>query len=116
MNCQSIDLDYLNEMSGGDRELIIEMIDIFISEVPGYLSHMNESLRKKDWNALEKFAHKAKASASIMGLNKLAGDLKELELITGNGENIHLYPGYAKSIEEQFSSAIEDLKLISKTI
>jgi HPt (histidine-containing phosphotransfer) domain-containing protein len=116
MRTKIVNLDYLEEMSGGDRNLIIEMIDLFISEVPGYLSLMNEYLYKGNWESLGKLAHKAKASASIMGLNDLADDLKKLEHQTVEGTNTQAYPDQVQIINQQFNRATEELKQIVKTL
>ena len=116
MSTKIVNLDYLNDMSDGDRNLILEMIELFISEVPGYLSLMNEYLNQKNWESLGKLAHKAKASASIMGMNDLADDLKKLEHQTREGTNSDEYPDQVQNINNQFTIATEELKQIAKTL
>lgn len=116
MDHKFINLDYLNEMSGGDRNMILEMISIYITEVPGYVSRMKEYLKSGNIEALGKLAHKAKASASIMGATKLAEDLRELEQLAKDGEKVNLYGDYVKRIAEQFNFSIEELKKVSATI
>lgn len=116
MDHKIINLDYLNEMSGGDRNMILEMISIYIMEVPGYVSRMQEYLECGNTEALGKLAHKAKASASIMGATKLAEDLRELEKITEDNSKAHLHGDSVKRITEQFNLSIEELKKVSKTI
>ncbi len=113
---KTVNLDYLNEMSGGDRELILEMINIFITEVPEYISRMSEALNTRNWDELEKLAHKSKASALIMGMHKLADDLRDLETDTREGKNVDLYPSYVEKIEQQFIFATKELREISKTL
>jgi HPt (histidine-containing phosphotransfer) domain-containing protein len=109
-------LDYLNEISAGDRRLVLEMITIFNAEVPCYLKSMNQLLEAGNWEALGKLAHKAKASASIMGMNETANDLKYLEELANKKKDIDKYSSYVSSIEKKFKAAMEELKLISKTI
>lgn len=116
MTTQNIDLQYLNEISGGNRELLIEMIEIFNSEVPGYLKLMNEFYEKGNWEALGKLAHKAKASASIMGMKQLATELRGIELLAQENRDIQSYPSLLQSIENKFIAAIEELKLFAKTL
>lgn len=111
-----VKLDYLNEMSGGDKSLILEMIQIFNSEVPGYVKRMEKLIKENNWEALGKLAHKAKASASIMGMKNVAEDLKELERITNKEINIKLIQTYVSKISGQFMSATEELKMIAKTL
>ena len=106
MNLKHINLDYLNEISSGDREMVLDMINIFISEVPVYLSRMNYLLKNKDWETLGKLAHKVKASASIMGMHQVADILKNLELLIKDNKNRELYSSHVRSVEKQFISAI----------
>ncbi len=115
-NPEYINLNYLNEISEGDNQLISEMIDIFISEVPSYLKMMHKYQEDKDWDALGKLAHKAKASSSIMGMGQLTNELKDLELLAKENREPGLYLALVKRIENQFNSAIKELKLISKTL
>lgn len=116
MKHESVNLDYLKEMSGNDKKLISEMINIFNTEVPGYLDRMSELLKSEDWESLGKLAHKAKASASIMGMGKLTEELRQLEQDTGKKNNTDLYPGYVESIKKHFFSAIQELKTISDNL
>ncbi len=116
MEFEYINLDYLKEMSGGDRKMMKEMIDIYTSEIPGYLERMHRYLETGDGEALGKLAHKAKASAQIMGANKIAEDLRELENIAREGRNKHLYGDFVENITRQFTLSIEELKKITGTL
>ena len=42
-----IDLSYLREMSGGNKELILEMISIFTTQVKEFGSEMDQLLTKQ---------------------------------------------------------------------
>jgi HPt (histidine-containing phosphotransfer) domain-containing protein len=108
-------LDYLNEISGGDNRLLLEMIEIFNTEVPGYLQRMNQLLEMGDFEGLGKLAHKAKASASIMGMNEVATDLKDLERLA-EIKDMEKLPSHILSIQQKFNSAIDELDQVYKTI
>ena len=116
MESKITNLSYLNEISGGDKNLILEMILIFNTEVPEYLNRMNQLLADKNFESLGKLAHKAKASASIMGMKDVADELKCLEKLTAEKKEQDKYPSMVNHINTKFRSAIEELKLISKTL
>jgi HPt (histidine-containing phosphotransfer) domain-containing protein len=116
MRFKYIDLKYLNEISDGKKDLMMEMVQIFNSEVPGYIRSMNQYYESGNWEALGKLSHKAKASASIMGMKQLASDLKDLELLAQEQKDTRLYPALLKSIEDQFLAAMEELKLFKQTL
>jgi HPt (histidine-containing phosphotransfer) domain-containing protein len=110
------DLSYLNEMSGGNRELIQEMISIFMSQVDEFAKDMETYLQNKDYEKLGKLAHKAKSSVSIMGLSKLAKDLKILEELTKEGKENIKYQKIVKNFRDETSEAVEELLVVKKNI
>jgi len=105
-----IDLKYMESMTGGDEEIMRELIDIFIAQIPEFEENLNKHLRNGDYLALGKEAHKAKSSLLIVGMNELAKDLKTLQLMTIAGTDKESYPDYVKKFETQCHSAIEELK------
>lgn len=111
-----INLSYLNEISDGDNDLVLEIINIFITEVPTYIMMMKDYHQKEYWNELSKLAHKAKASSSIMGMKQLTNELKNLEILAKEKKDTRLYSSFILNIENQFNLAIEELKMISKTL
>ena len=104
-----VDLSYLKEMSGGDRSLVLEMIDIFNDQVDEFADNLDLHLGKKEYELLGKLAHKAKSSISIMGLNDLAKDLKRLELDAKAGVNIADYPVIVDKFKEETKIAVREL-------
>jgi HPt (histidine-containing phosphotransfer) domain-containing protein len=104
-----INLSYLKEMTGGNQELVHEMIDIFKDQVEEFSHNMDEYLNKKDYISLGKLAHKAKSSISIMGLDELSGDMKELENLTKSGEKTEKYPVLVDKFKKETKIAVEEL-------
>ena len=105
-----LNLSYLESMAGGDPEIIQEMKDIFIAQVPEFIENLNRYLREGQYIELGKEAHKAKSSVMIMGMNQLGKDLKTLQLATIAGTNEETYPQYVKEFEVQCLGAIEEMK------
>lgn len=115
-NLKVVDLSYLKDMSDGESAIIKEMIDIFFTQVDEFIDEMKSLHEAKDWSGLGKLAHKAKSSVAIMGMNDLANDLKNFELLTKKQENIDEYKKYIVKFEEQCRLAVEELKLIYNSI
>ncbi|NJM15234.1 MAG: Hpt domain-containing protein [Bacteroidales bacterium] len=108
------DLTYLKEMSAGNKELVLEMVDIFKSQVVEYQKELRELYNNKDWVSLGKLAHKAKASISMMGLNELAGDLKRLEMNTKLEKGTMHYINTIDKFEEETNIVLEEIEVILK--
>ena len=107
-----VDLSYLENMSGGSKELVKEMVDIFISQVPEFTSEMKSLLAKRDYQSLGMLAHKAKSSVAIMGMEELAKYLKEFELLAKEGKNTESYSDMINKFEADCNTAITELKEI----
>ncbi len=103
------DLNYLKTMSGGDIELMSEMIDIFNQQVIELRNEMEELLRNKDYLTLGKVAHKAKTSVAIMGMNDLASELKKLEMDTRENKNLESYSGTIENFKIETEEAVKEL-------
>ncbi len=77
-----IDLSYLNSIADGNKEIINELIDIFIEQVPEFTQGLDEYYKNKQWLELGGLAHKAKSSVIAMGMEEMGNvDLKNLELL-----------------------------------
>lgn len=110
------DLTYLNNMSGGSPEIVKEMIGIFIEQANEYLRDMPKYLEEKDYISLGKLAHKAKSSISIMGMTDLATDLKTLELLAKESNEVEKYPAFVDKFISQTKSAIDELSDIASKL
>ena len=108
-----IDLSYLENMSGGDKELMQEMIDIFKEQVPEFVSEMKSNLQKSDYKNLGSIAHKAKSSISIIGLVQLIDDLKVFEKNVNEGKNTETYQTFIENFERTCNQAIKQLNSLS---
>ena len=110
-----LDLNYLKSIAGGDPEMMQEMKDIFVAQVPEFIKNLNKYLNEGQYIELGKEAHNAKSSVMIMGMKELGEDLKTLQLLTIAGTNVESYPEFVKKFEVQCLGAIEELKRWSST-
>ena len=65
-----IDMAYLRELSGGDREYEIEMSEQFLQAVPAELGQLETALAAGDRTSVSQMAHNLKTTVSIMGLSE----------------------------------------------
>lgn len=103
-------------MSAGNKDLILEMIGIFKSQVVEFNEGMDTLYQNKDYEQLGRLAHKAKSSISIMGLNELATDLKSFENLAKAGEQIEKYPEFIANFKKVTADALEELDEVTKNI
>ena len=105
------DLNYLKTMSGGDDNFIQEMIELFREQIEEYKQFMPELLRNKDYDGLSKMAHKAKSSVAVMGMNQVADQLKELEILAQEEKEVDRYESLITGFLDQSQLAIEELDI-----
>jgi HPt (histidine-containing phosphotransfer) domain-containing protein len=75
------DLNYLNELMGNKNNLIVGIMDAFLTQVPEELRCINEAVEKADFLSIKSYAHNMKSSVSIMGVAVLAPVLREMEAL-----------------------------------
>ncbi len=110
------DLAYLEEMSMGSDELIIEMIQIFINQLPEFTDGLADHLKNGDYQALAALAHKAKSSVAVMGMKNLATDLKTLEINAKSGVEVEFYPELVNRFIAQVTLTGNELAAYVKTL
>ncbi|TSA37737.1 MAG: Hpt domain-containing protein [Porphyromonadaceae bacterium] len=110
------DLTYLESMSPDSNELILEMLQIFIDQLPEFTEGLTEHLKNRDYMALGALAHKAKSSVAVMGMDSLAADLKTLEISAKAGIDQELYPILVNRFIDQVTLTCTELQAYAKTI
>jgi HPt (histidine-containing phosphotransfer) domain-containing protein len=78
-NSEPLDLSYLKEMSGDSPEFIIEMIDLFKSQTPIYMSELEDAIAQKDWDKIAASAHKMKPTFTYVGREDVKDHLQDIE-------------------------------------
>lgn len=102
-------LDYLNEITGGDPEVTKEFIQMFFDQLTEFRTGMTSHLADQKWKELGELAHKAKSSVMTFGMNDLGYRLKELQLKTQRLDDIETYPEYVDEFMTAMDKAVEEL-------
>lgn len=114
MDYKFINTEYLNTVSGGDPEIMREIVVMFKDQSVEIYNEMKSSLAANDFAMIASMAHKAKSSVLIMGMNDLASMLKTLELQAREGQESGLYKSYIERFRAETDSAITELEDLVK--
>ncbi len=109
-------LDYLKNITEDNKEILREMIEMFIVQVPEFIENLHKYYETKQFLALGKEAHKAKSSLQIMGMTELEKEMKTFQLKAIEGAETDSYPGHIRSFEIQCQKAIEELKIVLSSL
>jgi HPt (histidine-containing phosphotransfer) domain-containing protein len=115
MDYRFINTEYLDSVSGGDNEIIIEIVDIFREQASEIHIDMLALLAGKNYHALGMLAHKAKSSVAIMGMNDLAIMLKTFELQAKEGKDTEEYNNYISKFRNDTREALMELDDLIRT-
>ena len=116
MDFKFINTEYLESVSGGDMEVISELISIFKEQVSEMADEMDSLYGKGDYYNLGLLAHKAKSSVAIMGMDDLADMLKKFELQAKEGTATDKYPEFINRFKEQTVNAVTELDRFMKNL
>lgn len=104
------DLNNLEEMLGGDKEAVFQMVKIFLQATPESLSELVRSYEKNDMNGVSRLAHKLKSSVDIFCVDDIKSDIRKLENNTREQINMDEVPGLVENINSILSAAIEQVR------
>jgi HPt (histidine-containing phosphotransfer) domain-containing protein len=67
------------ETTGGDEELLREIVGLFLEDCPRMVGDLDEALAARDEEAVRRAAHTLKGSVAVIGARALADAAKEVE-------------------------------------
>ena len=77
-----VDLEKVKANSGGDQELLHELISMGLERIDASLIEMNISIRDQDWDGLSRTIHKLRPILCYAGIDAFTGELILLETNT----------------------------------
>lgn len=110
MGTKRYNLDYLKEISGGDKDFILDMIQTFIENSPGDISTLRELASKKEWEKVRENAHRFAPGLQFLGIVSLRPLINQIEDFSLNRKNTELIPAMIEKLEKECFLVSEELK------
>lgn len=110
-NFQQINIEQLDSVSFGDNEFKKELIEIFMEQIPVFISNLKKFFDEGDLKNLAKEAHTAKSSVLIFEMINTGKLLKEIQLLSENNSREKLSK-LIKDVELELIDAATQLKAI----
>ncbi len=110
-----IHTEQIDDISGGDIEFKKELIEIFLDQIPEFVSNMTTFFDNKNWAMLAREAHKAKSSALTFGMDEAGTLLKNIQLHAEANETEFL-PDLMTKILSQLGAAIPELEALKHSL
>lgn len=99
-NTNPLKLEYLDEISAGDIGFKKDLIKIFLSQIPEFLSNMKKFHSLNDLKNLAKEAHTAKSSVLIFGMEETGANLKRIQILAEEN-NVQQIPDLMNTVTEE---------------
>jgi HPt (histidine-containing phosphotransfer) domain-containing protein len=109
------DLNYLTAMSEGNKQIVIEIIELFIEQVKEIGNEMVKVHSEKDYLSLSRLAHKAKSTVAIVGMHDLLKFLGEFELLANEGIRQEEYSQFINFFIHETEEAKKELSEVLKS-
>ena len=82
MEAPLLDLSYLYEVSGNDPQYIYDIVNLFLDNVPGQLTKLEQLVRgDAEWLAIQKQAHSLKSSVLFVKIKGLYDSFYSIETL-----------------------------------
>ncbi len=97
-------------LSDNDPEFVMQIVTLFVTEVPEDLLEIKEGIKKKDHKHAYAYAHKMKPTLDLLGLKVAFEEILQVEAWTkAEGEKKEIKETF-KSIKNQVNDAVKELK------
>ncbi len=84
----NVDLTYLRDVASGSNEFMVEMIELFLIQTPGYFEQLDQLIGEKNWIKVADIAHKIKPTLAFMGADSARESMAEIEQNARDGKNL----------------------------
>ncbi len=83
-----IDYERIEDATGGDREFLEELVDIFLTDAEQRVEELKAAFSSGETDAVSRTAHKLKGSSANMGAVHLTNIARDMENL-GKAESLH---------------------------
>jgi PAS domain S-box-containing protein len=106
-----VDLTFLSKRTKANRELMMEMIALYLEQTPPLIIKLKESVYEKDWDSMYTTIHKMIPSFSIMGLhNDFENMAKKVQEYASTKKHLYEIKEMVLQLENVCTQACKELE------
>jgi len=114
-NDQLFDLSYLNQIFQGNKDMINDIIKLFLDQVPEYIGEMVDCVERNDLLRLHPLAHKAKSSIAMLGLKNMEINILQIEQDSKHNRNMEALPNLVNQVKDECDIVYDQLRTLLST-
>jgi HPt (histidine-containing phosphotransfer) domain-containing protein len=111
MGAKRYNLSYLNEISGGDKDFILDMIQTFVNNSPNEITELCHYAESQEWEKLGEYSHKFAPGLQFIGIAPLRPVINQIEDFAFKRKNLDKIPELLLRLKTECSAVCEDLKI-----
>ena len=108
-----MDWEIALEHVGGDRELLAELVTVFLQDYPRLKSEAQQAIAQGDHSRLERAAHTLKGRLAFFGIHKVRDQAAALELMGRTNDVSRATQAWAE-IESEMIRVLIELHSLSR--
>ncbi len=113
---QDFDLSFLEEIADGNKEFLVESIDMFLVQTPEIFGQISQAIAAKDWVTTASLAHKVKSNLGFFGMDRIKNEMQEIEINAKGGGTDLMLAAKFESTKKAVLKTVEQLYQIKKQI
>ena len=103
-------LSKVHALSEGDNDFVMQIIDLFLTEIPEDLKEVKAGIEEKNYKNAHSFSHKIKPTLDLMGMNVAFEEILLVEAwAKKEGKRKEIKETY-KSIKLQVDNAVKEIR------
>lgn len=100
----------VHELSDNDPEFVMQIISLFVTEVPQDMQQIDLGIKTKDHKLAYSYAHKIKPTLDLLGMTMAHQEILEVEAWTKReGKRKEIIDTF-ESIKDQVDKAVKEIK------
>lgn len=111
-----INLAAIEEVSGGDQDLTIDIISMFLQGAPELLSEIQVNLNNENHEGIASVAHKLKPMFAYVGVMTVKEDLEKIEIQSRQEEPLEILSASIKEVNEKMADIIAELNTLKSSL
>ncbi len=104
-----IDLTFFKEETFGEKEIMITIIESFLTEFDAFLTNVSEGAKMENWELVYAETHRIKPSVSLFGIEKMIPLISDLDTNSRNQIDLGNIPGLIDNCERIFEGVKGEL-------
>jgi two-component system, sensor histidine kinase and response regulator len=106
MTSSAVDLDDLLDRVGGDRDIVVELIEIFLEDAPALVAEVRDA--GSDLGRLQRVAHTLKGASGNMGAHGAQASAERLQHASAGGDT--------SSVERERAALLDEMARVTSAL